>query len=68
MGAGGISGAGERLEQRLDDVVRFVAIKQFEMQVAARLVREALIKFAREAEAERAGGVLLSFRVGNFLL
>src|ERR1019366_2770616 len=61
-------GAGERLEQTLDDVMRLVAIKQFQMQIAARFVREALKKFAREAEPEHAGHVLNFFRTGNFLL
>src|ERR1700685_2787862 len=60
--------ARERLEQRLDDVMRLVAVKQFEVQIAARLVRKALKKFARESEPERARHVLIFFRPGNFLL
>src|SRR5260221_10573020 len=64
---GGISGAGKGLEQRLDDVVRLVAIKDFEVQIAAGLVGEALEELVRKAEAERAGGVPLLFRFLNFL-
>ena len=67
-GAGGIGGAGKRLEQSLNDVVRFVAVKQFQMQVAAGFVGEALEKFAGEAEAECAGDILVSFGLGNFLV
>src|SRR3984957_17759751 len=66
--ARGVHRARERLEQRLDDVMRLVAVTQFEVQIAARLVRKALKKFARESEPERARSVLIFFRVGNFLL
>ena len=64
--AGGIHGAGKRLEQRLDDVMRFVAVKQFQVQIAAGFVGEALEKFAREAETKRARDVLIFFRVAMF--
>src|SRR5450432_3847079 len=66
--ARGVHRARERLEQRLDDVMRLVAVKQFEVQIAARLVREALKKFARKSEPERTGKILPFFRLGNFLL
>src|SRR5260221_7812929 len=65
---GGISGAGKGLEQRLDDVVRLVAIKDFKVQIATGLVGESLEELARKAEAERAGGALLLFGFLNFLL
>jgi len=57
--ARGVHGARERLEQRLHDVMRLVAIKQFDVQVAAGLAGEALEEFARQPEPERAGGVLI---------
>ena len=56
-----VRGAGKRLEQRLDDVMRLVAVEQFHMQVAAGLVGEALEKFSRQAEPERARRVLEFF-------
>jgi len=36
--ARGVHGARKRLEQRLDNVMRLVAVEQFQMQVAPRLV------------------------------
>jgi len=66
--ARGVHGAGERLEKRLHDVMRLVTVKQFQMQIAAGLVGEALEKFARQPEPERAGNVLVFFRPGDFLL
>src|SRR6185436_7034283 len=48
--------------------MRFVAVKQFQMQVAAGFVREALKKFARKAKPECAGSVLFFLGVGDFLL
>jgi hypothetical protein len=66
--ARGVHGAREGLEQRLDDVVRLVAVKQFQMQIAPRLVGKALEKFPRQPKAERAGQVLIFFGGGNFLL
>src|ERR1035441_7500935 len=61
--ARGVHSAGERLEQRLDDVMRLVAVKEFQMQVAAGLVGEALEKFARQPEPERTGGDRKSTRL-----
>src|ERR1035438_1954475 len=66
--ARGVHGACERLEQRLDDVVRFITVKQFQMQIAARFIREPLEKFTREAKAKGARNVLAFFHAGNFLL
>src|ERR1700722_6050040 len=66
--ARGVHRARERLEQRLDDVMRLVAIKKFKVQIATGFVREALKKFARKPETERARNVLIFFRVGNLLL
>jgi hypothetical protein len=48
--------------------MRLVAVKQIEVQIAARFVGEALEKFARKSKPERAGGVLIFFRAGNCLL
>jgi len=45
-----------------------VAVKQFEMQVAAGLIGEALEKFTCEAEAKRAGHVLDFFGWGDAFL
>lgn len=67
MLARGIHGARKRLEQCLNDMVWFVAVKQFQVQIAPRLVGEALKKFAREAKTKRARCVLIFFRVGDFL-
>ena len=39
--ARGVHGARKRLEQCLDDMVWFVAVKQFQVQIAPRLVGEA---------------------------
>jgi hypothetical protein len=66
--AGRVHGAGERLEQRLNNVMRFVAVKQFEVQVAAGFIGEPLEEFAREAKSERTRHVLESFGFGNALL
>src|ERR1019366_7264975 len=65
---GGVGGAGEGLEQGLDNVVRFVAIKQFQVQVAARFVGEGLEEFARQAKAEGGGGVLILFLRADFFV
>src|SRR5208282_769203 len=51
--AGRIRCAGERLEQRLDDVMRLVAVEQFQVQVAAGFVGETLEKLARQAKTKR---------------
>ena len=64
----GVRRARERLEQRLDDVMRLVAVKQFQVQIAAGLVGKGLEKLAREAEPERARSVLVFFRVADFFL
>ena len=68
VAARGVHGAGEGFEERLDDVVRFVAVEEFKVEIAAGFVGEALKEFAREAEAEDAGQILRFFGVGNFLL
>ena len=54
------------LKMRLDHMVRFVAVKQFEVQVAARLVGEALEEFPRQTEAKGAGHVLVFFGAADF--
>src|ERR1017187_7160653 len=59
---------GKRLEQRLDDVMWLITVKQFEVQVAAGFVGEGLEKFARQAEAKRARRVLEFLGFGNALL
>ena len=64
--ARGVHRARKRLEQRLDNVMRLVAVKQFQMQIAAGFVGKGLEKFARQPKTERAGGVLVFFRAGNF--
>jgi len=66
--AGKIHRLGERLEQRLDDMVRFVPVKQFQMEIAPGLVGEGLKKFARQTETERAGHVLPFFRCRDLLV
>src|SRR5439155_2545934 len=50
------------LDQSLDHVVWFVPVEQFQMEVAARFVGEALEKFPRQPEAKCARHVLLLFR------
>jgi hypothetical protein len=57
---------GKRLEQRLHDVVRFVAIQQFQVKIAAGFVGETLKKLPRQAEPERGRHVLLSFGFAKF--
>jgi hypothetical protein len=66
--AGGIDGAGKGFEQAFDDVMGFIAVKQFEVEVAAGFVGEALKEFAGEAEAEGAGQILIFFRIADFFL
>lgn len=44
----------KRLKQGLDDVVRFVAIEQFQMQVAAGFIGKRLKELAGESEPEDA--------------
>ena len=68
MTASGIYRSGEGFEERLNDVVRFVAVEEFEMKIAAGFIGEALEKFAGKAEAKDAGHVLGFFGVGNFFL
>ena len=58
--AGRIHGPAKRLKQRLDDVVRLIAVKQFQMQVAPGLVGKSLKKLTGQAEPERTGHVLFS--------
>ena len=57
--------ARKRLEQRLDDVVRLVAVEQFQVQIAAGFVGEGLEKFAREAETKCARRILEFFGFRN---
>jgi hypothetical protein len=66
--AGGIHGPGKGLKQRLYDVVRFIAVKQFQMEIAARLVGEALEELPGQAESERAGHVLFSLSLIDALV
>jgi RNA polymerase sigma factor (sigma-70 family) len=54
------------LEQSLYHMVRFLAIEQFQMQVAPGLVGEGLEKFPRQPKAEGAGHILDLFR-GRYL-
>ena len=68
VAARGVHGAGEGFEERFDDVVGFVAVKKFEVEIAAGFVGKTLEKFAGEAETEDAGHILGFFGVGNFLL
>src|SRR6266576_4975695 len=49
---------GKGFEQRLDDVVRFVAVEQLQVKIAAGLVGETLKKLPSEAEPERGRHVL----------
>src|SRR5205823_13712223 len=60
--AGKVHSLRKRLEQRLDHVVRLAAIKQLQMQVAARFVGESLKKLLRQPEPERTRHVLTPFR------
>jgi hypothetical protein len=53
----------EGLKQGLDNMVRFIPIKQFHVQIAPRFVGEALEKLLRQAEPELRRDVL--FAVGN---
>lgn len=52
MLAGGVHGAGECLEQGFDDVVRFIPVQQFQMQIATGFVRKALEKLPGQTKAE----------------
>ena len=66
--AGGIHSLGKRLEQRLDDVVRFVAVKQLQVKIAAGFIGEGLKKLPGQPKAECAGLVLLPFGLGEVLV
>src|SRR2546421_495032 len=47
--AGEISGFSESLEERLNDVVRFIPVKQLQMQVAPCFIGERLEKFPQSS-------------------
>lgn len=66
MAARSIHGAGKGFKERLNDVVRLVAVEEFEVKITAGFVGEALKKFPRQAEAKGAGGILLFLRIRNF--
>jgi hypothetical protein len=66
--ASDIHGARKRFKQRLDDVMRLVTVKQFQMQITAGFIGESLKKFAREAKAKCAGHVLQFFRAADAFL
>ena len=51
---GNIYSLGEGLEQGFHNVMRFVAIKQFQMQVAPRFVGHRLKKLPRQTESNSA--------------
>ena len=50
------------------NVMRFVPIEQFQVQVATGFIGESLEKLPRQPEPERAGHVLLLFGFGELLL
>jgi len=63
--AGKVNGLGKRLKNHFHDMVRLIAVKEFDVQVAAGFIDETLEKLTGKPEAERAGHVLRSFRLGN---
>src|SRR6266436_3450195 len=65
---GNVHRLGKGLEQCLNDVMRFLSVKQLQMEVAPRLVCEALKEFPCESEPEGAGHVLGLFRRGHPLV
>ena len=50
--ASGIDGPRKRLKKPLNDVVGFVAIKQFQMQIAAGFIRKSLKKFFGQSKSK----------------
>ena len=59
--AGKIGCLSKGLEQRLHHVMRFLAIQQFKVQVAAGFIGETLEKFPGQAEAKATGVILILF-------
>jgi hypothetical protein len=55
---GNIYGLGKSFEERLNDVVRFIPIQQFQMEVAPGFIGKTLKKLARQSEPESAGHIL----------
>jgi len=66
--AGPVHGAGEGFEEALDDVVGFVAVEEFEVEIAAGLVGKGLEELVGEAETEGGGTVLVFLLYGDFLV
>ena len=62
---GNIHGFGKSLEKSLDDVMRLIAVKEFDVEIATRLIRKGLEKFPRESETKSSGRVLIFFREGK---
>ena len=63
--AGEVDRLGESLEEGFDDVMRFVTVKQLQMEITAGFIGEGLEEFARQPEPERARHVLDSFRLAD---
>ena len=59
--AGKVHRASKGLEQALDHVMWFASIQQFEMQIAARLIGEALKKLPGETKSKRRRHILILF-------
>ena len=62
---GNIYCLGKRLKKRLDDVMRLVAVEQFQVQVAASLIGEPLKEFAGQSKPEDTRHVLPFFSAGK---
>lgn len=65
--AGGIHRPSEGFEQRFDNMVRFITVEKFQMEIATSFVGKTLEKFAGKPETESAGSVLLLLHFGNLL-
>ena len=63
--AGEVGGFGESFKKCFDDVVRFGTVEEFEMEVAAGFIREALEEFAGQSEAESGRHILRFFSIRN---
>src|SRR5205085_12237442 len=66
--AGKIRGFGKRFENCFDDMMRLIAVEQFEVQIAAGFIRKSLKKFSGQTEPEGAGHILIFLRLTELLV
>jgi hypothetical protein len=68
MLAGKIHRFRKRLEQSFYDMMRLIAIKQLQVQIATGFIGKSLEKLTRQAKSKLAGGILAFFRPAEFLI